>query len=294
MNDETNTLGKENVSQSIPHQDGRLSTASNTKIVTYEEATRRYAGTVISTPHGDPRPSESPFSPFQNSTDYGVAMYFHRRQLTKGDVDDFLRDESMQSLVDQLSFKNADEWRTKLLEIPDGLPLGNWSSAVATIETGVIGLSASHYKFYYQNIENVIRFLLGHTPFKDNLVYTPVRAFNENERRVYTEMHTADWWWQTQDKLPDGATVVPLLIAVDKTILTQHHGDLAAWPMYLTIGNLDNQTRRQQRRPSLIPIGFLPVTADQERAQKATLYHQVLRIILKRELYRFSISWTFV
>ena len=102
-------------------------------------------------------------------------------------------------------------------------------------------------------------------------------------------MHTADWWWQTQDKLPDGATVVPLLIAVDKTILTQHHGDLAAWLIYLTIGNLDNQTRRQQRRPSLIPIGFLPVTADQERAQKATLYHQVLRLILKRELYRFSI-----
>jgi hypothetical protein len=99
VNDETNALGKENVSQSIPHQDGRLSTASNTKIVTYEEATRRYAGTVISTPHSDPRPSEALFSPFQNPTDYGVAMYFHRRQLTKGDVDDFLRDKSMQSLV---------------------------------------------------------------------------------------------------------------------------------------------------------------------------------------------------
>lgn len=54
--------------------------------------------------------------------------------------------------------KNADEWRTKLLKIPDGLPLGNWSSAVATIETGVIGLSASHYKFYYQDIENVIAY----------------------------------------------------------------------------------------------------------------------------------------
>jgi hypothetical protein len=88
------------------------------------------------------RLGEAPFSAFQNPTDYEVAMYFHRSQLTKGDVDDFLRDKSIQSLV-----KNADEWRTKLMKIPDGLPLGNWSSAVATIEIGVIDLSAAHINF---------------------------------------------------------------------------------------------------------------------------------------------------
>ena len=41
-------------------------------------------------------------------------------------------------------------------------------------------------------------------------------------------MHTEDWWWKTQDKLPDGSTIVPLLIDTDKTILTQHHRDVAA------------------------------------------------------------------
>jgi Plavaka transposase len=98
--------------------------------------------------------------------------------------------------VDESSFKNADEWQLKLLQISDGLPL---SSAVPAIEAGVIGLSARQYQFYYQDLdlENVIRFLLGHTPFKDNLVqYAPVRIFNESERWGYTEMHTADWWYR--------------------------------------------------------------------------------------------------
>jgi hypothetical protein len=283
--------------QSIPYyQDGRFSTTSNLKIVTYEEATGRLAGTPFLTSCENPGlknssetpadSNESPFSPFKSQLDYGVAMFFHRRQLTKGDVDDFLHDKNMESVVDQLSFKNANQWREKLLETTNGLPLDDqWFSGVATIEREIIGLPAREYQFYYQDVENVIRFLLGHIPFKENLVYSPMHVLNENEDRVYTEMHTGDWWWQTQNKLPDEATIVPLLVAVDKTTLTQHHGDLAAWPIYLTIGNLDHQTRRQQSRPSLILIGFLPIAADQQRAKKSALYHYVMRLIFKRKLY---------
>jgi hypothetical protein len=285
--------------QSIPYQDGRLSTVSNLKVVTYEEATGRLAGTTILTPCGNqelnsnPRPpfetttsdSESLLRPFESLLDYGVAMFFHRRQLTKGDVNDFLHDKAMESLVSQLSFKNADQWQEKLLETTNGLSLDNWFSAVVTIDKDIIGLSARQYQFYYQDVESVIRFLLGHIPFKDNLVYSPIRVLNENEHRVYTEMHTGDWWWQIQNKLPDRATIVPLLVAVDKTTLTQHHGDLAAWPIYLTIGNLDSQTRRQQSQPSLILVGFLPIATDQDRSKRVSLYHHLMRLIFKRKFY---------
>ena len=32
------------------------------------------------------------------------------------------------------------------------------------------------------------------------MVYTPVKEWNSEEppQRVYSEMHTADWWWETQ------------------------------------------------------------------------------------------------
>jgi hypothetical protein len=61
-------------------------------------------------------------------------------------------------------------------------------------------------------------------------------------------MWTGDWWLEMQEKLSDGGTVVPLLIGIDKTVLTQHHGDLSAWLIYMTIGNLDSHTRGQQKR----------------------------------------------
>jgi hypothetical protein len=74
------------------------------------------------------------------------------------------------------------------------------------------------------------------------------------------------------------------LIKIDKTVLTQHYGDLAAWPIYMTIGNLDSHTRRQQKRPALILIGFMPIMEGYERLVKAKVYYHILRMIFKRKI----------
>lgn len=98
---------------------------------------------------------------------------------------------------------------------------------------------------YYRNILNVLRFLLGHGLFKKNLHYAPEQHFTlDGTLRIYNKMHTGKWWWSQQKQLPDGAIIVPLLLATDKTVLIQHHGDLFMWPIYLTIGNLDITTRK--------------------------------------------------
>lgn len=69
-------------------------------------------------------------------------------------------------------------------------------------------------------------------------------------------MHTGDWWWSPQEQLDEGATIAPLLLVTDKTMLTQHHGDLKMWPVYVTIGNLDISARRNQIRPSMVLLGL--------------------------------------
>ena len=60
-------------------------------------------------------------------------------------------------------------------------------------------------------------------------------------------MHTADWWRKTQQALIDSgvqnATIILVLLATDKTVLTEHAGDMAQWPVYLTIDNLSHEIR---------------------------------------------------
>ena len=109
------------------------------------------------------------------------------------------------------------------------------------MQTKVDGQKPSIEVVQYGNIIHSIEFLLGYPPFGSDLVYGSIRQYNDENKRVYTEIQTGDWWWKTQDQLPEGSTIVPLLIATNKTVLTQHHGDVVAWPVYLTIGNLKAQ-----------------------------------------------------
>jgi len=45
-----------------------------------------------------------------------------------------------------------------------------------------------------------IQELLGNPVFKDHVSYVPERVYTstEGEERVYDEMWTGDWWWNTQ------------------------------------------------------------------------------------------------
>ena len=81
--------------------------------------------------------------------------------------------------------------------------------------------------------------------------------------------------------MPDGSTIVPLLIGTDKTVFTQHHGDIAAWPVYLTIRNLKAKVQRQQNWPDSLLLGFIPIEASGNT--KAKIWHMALGVMLKRE-----------
>ncbi|KAG1871767.1 hypothetical protein DFJ58DRAFT_713747 [Suillus subalutaceus] len=86
------------------------------------------------------------------------------------------------------------------------------------------------------------------------MAYAPEHAFEDRggNSRIYDEMWSGDWWWDMQGKLPKGATIAPVILASDKTSLSQFRGDKSAWPV-----------QRQRRRPRMhgaILLGYLPAT----------------------------------
>lgn len=90
-----------------------------------------------------------------------------------------------------------------------------------------------------------------------------------------------------QLKLPQGAVVAPVILASDKTSLSQFGGDKQAWPVYLTVGNISKAIRRQPSSHGSILIGYLPVTklncfSEGARANaQYRLFHQAMRALLQ-------------
>jgi len=70
-------------------------------------------------------------------------------------------------------------------------------------------------------------------------------------------MNTGDWLWDTQDQLPAGATIVPVICTCNKTQLTNYLGDQHAWPLYLTIINFRNDINRTPQKHAWILLRLI-------------------------------------
>ncbi|KAG1771393.1 hypothetical protein EV702DRAFT_1181468 [Suillus placidus] len=146
---------------------------------------------------------------------------------------------------------------------------------------------------YHRNPIDTVRTLLGNPAHANNIVYRPKRVFTNASRdsRIYNEMWTGDWWntVQLSDRLPSGSCVAPVIIATDKTQLTQFAGDKTAYPVYLTLGNLPRAIRWKPSQHACILVGYLSVSkmvgTELSKKQKSTciqqLFHDSMRIVLE-------------
>jgi len=91
-----------------------------------------------------------------------------------------------------------------------------------------------------------------------------------------------------QEYLPEGVTVAPVIIATDKTQLTQFSGNKTAYPVYMTLGNLLRSIRRRPLQHACILVVYLSVSKSisQELSKKhksawiQQIFHDSMRIVL--------------
>ncbi|KAI9430032.1 hypothetical protein H4582DRAFT_2114015 [Lactarius indigo] len=146
-------------------------------------------------------------------------------------------------------------------------------------------------QLYYRDIIQCLQALYGDPEFAADMIFAPERHHTEHDWtcRVYSDMHTGDWWWAVQTSLEShrpGATVIPVILSSDKTQLTLFRGK-AAYPVYMTIGNIPKENRRKPSHRAQTLIGYIPITklpgltnkAARRRAL-ANLFHSCMQTIL--------------
>ncbi len=221
---------------------------------------------------------------FQCKVNYTFTHWLHQTKIIKDNVNQFFQDSRLRVLHQHVSFHDVNKWLTLLHQISYDVENDEWHSWMFTVEFSYKEVQEKQHCILYCNIIETLWFLLNHSSFQDKLIYILIQHYNVDNFWIYDEMHTADWWWETQKKLSDDVIMISLLIFIDKTVLTEHWDDLFAWFIYLMIENLNQCTRHVQKWLKLILLKFLLIVNNDDDNIKSKIWHMMLSIILKRML----------
>ncbi|PVF91792.1 hypothetical protein CPB86DRAFT_718777 [Serendipita vermifera] len=149
------------------------------------------------------------------------------------------------------------------------------------------GTTVSPITLYYRDPLECIQSLLDRPSLRDHMEYVPRQSWEDEEPsiRVYSEILTGDWAWETQETLPFGGTLLPVLLGSDKTHLTVLAGDKKAWPLYLSLGNIKSAIRNKPSNRAWVLLAYLPIPHFEDpkllhTTLQSRLFHQCIEFIL--------------
>jgi hypothetical protein len=129
----------------------------------------------------------NPWYPFRNASEFKLARFFVEANIPWGQIDSFMK----ASLAPpDVYFTSAYTFRALLNNMDNGLGPGSWKHGDAIF-------SGTKVPFYFRDPVDCVKYLIRQKAYQSDLVYSPERLY-EGEERQYGELHTADWWWDTQ------------------------------------------------------------------------------------------------
>ncbi|KAG1894665.1 uncharacterized protein F5891DRAFT_1254818 [Suillus fuscotomentosus] len=219
------------------------------------------------------------YAPFASKLDWEMARWEKLRGSSSTAFSELVSIEGLGEKIG-LSFKNTQELNKIIDNELPGRPKFKHNQIVIANEA---------FDVYYRDIIECIKALFSDPNFADVLVFAPEHHYADEDEtiRLYHEMHTGQWWWNSQkhlDRERPGAT--PVIISLDKTQVTMFRNK-TVYPVYMTIRNIPKDIRRKPSCQAHVLLAYLPTTCLEHVTNKAArrrmlanLYHACVGCIL--------------
>ncbi|KAF5346610.1 hypothetical protein D9757_014286 [Collybiopsis confluens] len=208
---------------------------------------------LFSSDKADPHES---YRPFSSRLEWELAQWVIQEKVSHSSFNRLLQIPEIKDKLG-LSYASTRAMLDKVDQIPERC--GAWY----TKELAFKDRPDEKFTVRHRNPVEAIKALWGDPALSKHLVFKPAKLFRGNvqseDERIFSEMWTGAYWNAAQQRIPEGGTIAPVVIATDKTQLTQFSGNKSAYPVYLTIGNVPKALRRKPGTRACILIAYLSI-----------------------------------
>jgi len=142
--------------------------------------------------------NEDPYNPFANEEEFNFAEMVIVEKFSAKSIDKMLKGRVRVKDEIKASLKsNYCLWQM-LDQMEDGLGASSWQRSHLKNVVWNVKHAKQPIKFWHRDIIKCAQWLLKQPAYADHLSYPPQQWFEEDGRRTYGKMHTADWWWEWQ------------------------------------------------------------------------------------------------
>ncbi|KAI6130294.1 hypothetical protein EDD16DRAFT_1689659 [Pisolithus croceorrhizus] len=218
---------------------------------------------------------KNPYFPFSSRDEWELGKFLYRN-LTQGQINDFLKLQWVRNVI-VVCFRTAEQLLSWLDVIPKG---PTWRCTQICTE----GYTTKEpiYLYWHDALE-VVRDIFGNPFFSEHMMYDPYYIYECTERE-YGEWMSGDEAHRIQNELPDGATIVPIILASDKAPVTRMSGDHEMHPLFLTIANINSEVRMKAKAHAWACVAYTPIPEflthpDFHSILEARVWHRCMDIV---------------
>jgi hypothetical protein len=100
---------------------------------------------------------------------------------------------------------------------------------------------------------------------------------------LYSEITNSNNFKRLEQLIPLGNTLIYVIFAIDDTCLSSHSGQAKARPLYITLGNFSNRSRRMLKRHTWMLVGLLPLPNEGHQMTpnvRMQFNHKTMEVVL--------------
>jgi Plavaka transposase len=143
------------------------------------------------------RLSSHTYWPFNNEAQWDLAKScLFPQPKSKSEIESFAVEKNCKWIISGTGFESYNDFQKRQRNIGERGP--KWTSAYVRPSPTASAWAPYNVEFWMRDSMDVLKEIVADTRLANHMKWAPEKLFNDKNQRLYTDLYSADLWWEKQ------------------------------------------------------------------------------------------------